>query len=252
MYNKDIKYNKPSEEKKKRKNRSRKITWFNPPYSADVKTNVGAKFLKLMRKHFPKEHKLHQIFNKNTLKVSYSCMENMNAVIKSHNQKVIRQATNRPCDEEPQTNCNCRNKPQCPLQGRCLDRAIVYKATIQHGNAEKAYYGLAGGPFKDRYRNHVKSFKHEKYKNETQLSKYVWDLKETNTQYTLSWEIAKKSNTNVRRSGSCNLCLEEKLLIITNKAAINKRSEILSKCRHRNRPPRKPPKRQTDPTRHTK
>ena len=53
----------------------------------------------------------------------------------------------------------------------------IYKATVRHDNKEKSYYGLAGGTFKDRYRNHVKSTKHEKYKNETQLSKYIWNLK---------------------------------------------------------------------------
>ena len=106
---------------------------------------------------------------------------------------------------------------------------------------------LAGGTFRDRYRNHVKSTKHEKYKNETQLSKYIWNLKKTNNKYTLAWDIVKKSNLNVRKSGLCNLCLEEKYTIIYNKDALNKRSELISKCRHRNRPARKPPERQSDP-----
>ena len=207
--------------------------------------------MKLIIKHFPKGHKLNQIFNKNTLKVSYSCMRNMDTVIKSHNQRVIRQSATTPRDAAP-TKCNCRNKTQCPLRGNCLEEAIVYKATIQHDNKRKFYYGLAGGPFKERYRNHVKSFKHEKYKNETQLSKYIWTLKESKTQYTIAWDIAKKSNTNVRKSGLCNLCLEEKYLIITNKNAINKKTELVSKCRHWNRPPRKPPKRKTaDPPHYT-
>ena len=56
------------------------------------------------------------------------------------------------------------------------------------------------------------------------------------------------SNLNVRKSGLCNLCLEEKYTIICNKDALNKRSELISKCRHRNRPARKPPERQSDPT----
>ena len=32
---------KAQEQKEKTKNRSRKIIWFNPPYSANVKTNIG-------------------------------------------------------------------------------------------------------------------------------------------------------------------------------------------------------------------
>ena len=50
--------------------RSRNIIWFNLPYSINVKTNIAKKILNLMSKHFPKKHKLHQIFNRNNVKVS--------------------------------------------------------------------------------------------------------------------------------------------------------------------------------------
>ena len=45
--------------------------------STIIKTNVGKIFLRLLKRHFPKENPLHKIFNKNTLKVSYSCMGNV-------------------------------------------------------------------------------------------------------------------------------------------------------------------------------
>ena len=32
----------------------RNIFWFNPPFSQNVKTNIGKMFLKLIRKHFPR------------------------------------------------------------------------------------------------------------------------------------------------------------------------------------------------------
>ena len=57
-------------------NRSRNIIWFNPPFSQNVKTNIGKLFLKLVKKHFPKHHRLHKIFNPNTVKLSYSSMSN--------------------------------------------------------------------------------------------------------------------------------------------------------------------------------
>jgi hypothetical protein len=111
----------------------------------------------------------------------------------------------------------------------------VYKATITHNNTEKTYIGLAGGGFKERYRNHVKSFRHEKYEKETELSKYVWKLKRKNTEYTLRWDILKTCSTIRRKSGTCNLCLEEKLAIACNKHnSINRRSELINKCRHGN------------------
>ena len=51
------------------RNRARNIIWFNPPYSQNVKTNIGKTFLKLVKKHFPRGHKLYKIFNRNTLKL---------------------------------------------------------------------------------------------------------------------------------------------------------------------------------------
>ena len=52
------------------KNRPRYIIWFNPPYSANVQTNVARSFLFLIDKHFPKAHILHKLFNRNNVKVS--------------------------------------------------------------------------------------------------------------------------------------------------------------------------------------
>ena len=60
-----------------KRNRRRNITWFNHPYSNNVSTNVGKCFLKILDKCFPAEHQLHSILNRNTVKISYSCMPNM-------------------------------------------------------------------------------------------------------------------------------------------------------------------------------
>ena len=65
------------------------MIWYNPPYSKTVKTNVGAQFLKLIGKHFPRGHKLHKILNKNSLKISYSCMKNMLQIIKAHKSMIL-------------------------------------------------------------------------------------------------------------------------------------------------------------------
>ena len=73
----------------KRKNRNRKIIWFNPPYNESVKTNIGKQFLNLVKKHFPRHHKYNKIFNTNTIKLSYSCSTNMKNLIKQHNLRVL-------------------------------------------------------------------------------------------------------------------------------------------------------------------
>ena len=61
--------------------RSRKTIYFNPPFCNSVETNIGKKFLDLDRLHFPKNNKFHKIFNKNTIKISYSCLPNIRNII---------------------------------------------------------------------------------------------------------------------------------------------------------------------------
>ena len=75
------------------RDRNRNIIWFNPPFSQIVKTNIGKLFLKLVKKHFLKHHRLHKIFNPNTVKLSYSCMSNMSSFIKQHNSNILSSPT---------------------------------------------------------------------------------------------------------------------------------------------------------------
>ena len=95
-----------------RRSRQRNIIWFNPPFSKNIKTNIARNFLNLVDTHFPAGHKLHKIFNRNTFKVSYSCMINVKNIISKHNTRIIRKS-------QPQvtntTSCNCRNMEKCPL-----------------------------------------------------------------------------------------------------------------------------------------
>ena len=74
----NIKYS-PSQPNQR--NRKRQIIWFNPRYSVNVKTNVGKLFMRLIDKHFPRHHKFHKLFNRNNVKLSYSCMPSMKNVI---------------------------------------------------------------------------------------------------------------------------------------------------------------------------
>ena len=68
--------------------RTRKIIWFNPPFTQTVKTNVAKLFFRLLDKHFPKSHLLHKIFNKNTIRASYSCMSNVSQIIKQQQERL--------------------------------------------------------------------------------------------------------------------------------------------------------------------
>ena len=60
-YNCNLSYNESRNEKQEsRKNHPRNILWYNPPFSKNVKTNVGECFLSLDQ-HFPKSNPLHKI-----------------------------------------------------------------------------------------------------------------------------------------------------------------------------------------------
>ena len=71
---------------KQKRNCSHNIIWFSPPFNKNVSTNVAKQFLNLLDQHFPKSNKLDAIFNRNNVKVSYSCSQNMWSIIKSHNK----------------------------------------------------------------------------------------------------------------------------------------------------------------------
>ena len=144
-----------------RRNRARKVIWFNPPYSMNVVTNVAKRFLGLICKHFPQQHRLHKIFNKNNMKVSYSCLPNMNNIINAHNKRILH-----PTNASNIPSCNCRKKDECPLEGKCLQRNVIYKCQVSTNEDEcVSYIGCTENTFKDRLYKHRNSFKYKTKRN---------------------------------------------------------------------------------------
>ena len=213
--------------------RKRKIIWFNPPFSQSVTTNVGRRFLSLVQKHFPPGSRLAKIFNRNSVKVSYSCMPNVAAIIRRHNRSVLKSH-----DNQFMAQCNCRNKEDCPLNGDCQQECVIYRAEVTDSvsSSKPSYIGLTEGSFKKRYYQHTQTFRHEKYQYSTELSKYIWQLKRQGTDYSIKWSIIIKARPYSNTAKRCDLCISEKLHILEAKSAIlNKRSELISKCRHENK-----------------
>ena len=183
------------------KNRKRKIIWFNPPYNKSVTTNVGNFFLKLIDKHFPKHHKYRQLFNRNTIKVSYSCLPNMKSKINQRNKRVL-QDKNDPSTPNGRT-CNCPKNITCPLNGICLDKDLLYTGNLTSdlpGYKMKEYKGIScyivghegckgicSTTWKLRYANHKKSFNHEVYETDSELAMEVWRIKRKQGQYEIKW-----------------------------------------------------------------
>ena len=221
-----------NEESNQTRKRKRNIIWYNPPYSMSVKTNVGKIFFKLLRKHFPPSHPMYTIFNTNKVKISYSCFPNIGSIISSHNKKIL-------YSDNTEYGCNCNDRNKCPLDNKCLTPRIVYRADVTNDQTQeqKFYYGISDTPFKERYENHKKSFRHKEYSTEPDLAKYCWELKDKGAVPTVKFSIAKcvkgKSLIN-----NCSLCLSEKLFIIRSLDDVNmlnKKSEFISKCRHINK-----------------
>jgi len=77
------------------------------------------------------------------------------------------------------------------------------------------------------------SFKHENKKNDTELSKYLWQLKEKKKYFTIMWEILAKARAYPNLTKQCNLCISEKFFTISKPylATLNKRIELISTCR---------------------
>ena len=218
----------------KKRSRHRKIIWFNPPYSANVATNVGKKFLNLIDTSFPPRHPLYKLLNRNTVKISYSCMANVGQIISAHNKSVLKKRDN---ENVTHPSCNCRQGKVCPLDGNCLTTGIVYQAIVTREDNQKqeTYIGLTDTSFKTRFNAHTCSFRNHSKRHATALSKYIWTLKDNNVSYNLQWKIIDKGKSYSPSSKMCSLCIKEKYYIICkpNMSSLNCRNELASVCRHR-------------------
>merc|ERR1712240_355341 len=103
--------------RKRNRRRKRKVIWFNPPYNQLVTTSIGKKFLELIDTHFrsARQDQLQKIFNRHTIKLSYSCAPNMKSIIKAHNNKVLGENSQTRELTERIHNCNCQDRRKCPI-----------------------------------------------------------------------------------------------------------------------------------------
>ena len=120
------------------------------------------------------------------------------------------------------------------MQNKCLTPSIIHEATVINNTdiVEKIHFGLC-----KTYCNHARYFRLQRYSKDTELSKYVCELK-TEKEIPLNKSILFKRVYNKPRFNYCTLCLMEKLYInnsIGDKKFLSKKSEFVSKCRHENK-----------------
>ena len=82
-------------------------------FARNVSTKMSKYFLNLLYKQFPWNHHLHKIFNRNSVKVSYSCTKNMKTIINNHNKNILGMTLS-----INTSTCNCRNKEDGTLNGQ--------------------------------------------------------------------------------------------------------------------------------------
>lgn len=126
---------------------------------------MGKILLKIFHKHFLRTNAFQNIFNKNIFKLSYSSMPNMNSVIYTHNCSLLNTL-------KTKFGFTCRYKANYPIQKKCLTQNTVYQAHIASNldNGRTVYLAALETPFKDRYHNHIKKEKYQRYYNTTELS----------------------------------------------------------------------------------
>ena len=188
-YSHKLKFDKEIHQKKS-KNRSRNITYFNPPFSLNVKTKVGREFLKILDSSFPSTNPLSKLFTRNTVKISYKCMPNMKQAVSRHNNKLTR--ANQTVEQAQERRCNCLTQT-CPVEGQCLKGPVVYRAEVTANNKIEYYTGITGNTFKERVTSHFSDFRHIEQRHSTTLSNHIWTLKENNVDYNLVWNLVEET-----------------------------------------------------------
>ena len=117
-----------------------------------------------MDKSFPPGNSLRKIFNRNRIKISYSCVSNVKQTIDNHNKRKLATANSNTAQNgntsDRSKSCNCRKKDACPLNGNCLEKAVIYQATVTRADTgePETYVGLTANDFKSRYRNTWRPF----------------------------------------------------------------------------------------------
>lgn len=152
----------------------------------------------------------------------------------SSSAPVVAHSSSPSTSTEAARTCNCRQPASCPMDGRCLESSIVYKATVTTSRDTRFYIGATEQSFKKRYATHKESLLKRSAASATSLSKFVWDLKDNSTDYSIKWSILKHSFPYRCGARTCDLCLTEKLCILESdpKICINRNTDLMQKCRH--------------------
>ena len=155
----------------------------------------------------------------------------MGATIKAKNNQLLRGVQDIPPP------CNCA-LDQCPLDGQCRIKGVIYQATVETQDNEKfTYTGLTEKQFIVRYQKHQSSFRVHDPRNSTSLSKKILELQRNHILFEIKWKILQVASPYRAGSRECRLCSLEIFYILFHQTenSLNNRQELQTKCRHQNK-----------------
>ena len=128
------------------------------------------------------------------------------------------------------------------MGGNCVHFDVVYGATVTlidqddlPKDQDPETYTGHSEDWKRRFYDHGRSFREAHLRSETALSEYIWNLKDEDERFSVSWKIIERTQSFNPITLQCGLCLSEIVNILLNptQASLNKRSETYGFCRHR-------------------
>ena len=148
--------------------------------------------------------------NRNTVKVSYSCLPNMKSKISKYNCKIL--ATTPQAPPQNVKMCSCSRNTTCPMDGKCLEKDILYIARITSDLPNyNEYKGICSTTWKECCGNHRKAFRNDDYEKDSALSEEVRNIKRKDGQYTIQWQKHQNFESYTPEMIKCSLCMNEKL-----------------------------------------
>ena len=127
------------------KKQKRRRICFKLHFSLNIKAIIGKTFLKLLTVYFPKSNSLYKIFNKNMVKVSYSCLNYMSSIIWLHKKRPLRPRTT-------EYGCSFQTTLNCPLQNQYLMPSIIYATGVESNTTKGTKNILQGAVSKTQWR----------------------------------------------------------------------------------------------------
>ena len=159
-------------------------------------------------------------------------MNNIKTIVSNHNKVQINKSdpTDSPMIEIVTAGIHAR----APWTENATTKTLFTKPRSRHQPQEKHTLDFSTQAIETIT---VSSFRNKRYKQATELSKYIWSLKDRNIVSNIKWRKVKQARSYSNSCKRCNLCLRGIFYIFCQPemSTLNNRSELMTTCRHSNK-----------------